>query len=63
MESLAVCQMFPGKQVDVHCYCPHCYEPIEVKTKDGVVLWREPKTIVLNFGVPLRRWAEDVVHA
>ena len=55
--------MFPGKQVDVHCYCPHCYEPIEVKTQDGVVLWREPKTIVLNFAVPLRRWAEDVVHA
>ena len=55
--------MFPGKQVDIHCYCPHCYQPIELKTKDGVVLSREPQSIVLHFGVPVKQWGDDMVHA
>jgi len=55
--------MFPGKEVKVDCYCPHCYETMEVVTKDGAILSRRPKTIVVHFGVPLKRWAEDVVHA
>ena len=63
MESLAVCQLFPGKEVGIFSYCPHCAEPIEVWTKDGKILSRQPKGIVLHFGVPLARWFEDLLYA
>jgi len=38
-------------------------EPIEVWTRDGRILSRQPKGIVLHFGVPLARWFEDLVYA
>ena len=55
--------MFPGKEVNIHSYCPHCTEPIVVKTKGGEVLSKEPDTVVLHFGVRFAKWPEDWIHA
>jgi len=63
LESLAVCQVLPGKDVTIRSYCPHCMEPIEVRTRDGQILSRKPESIVLHFAVPLRKWFEDLVFA
>lgn len=63
MESLAVSQLFPGKDVTIDSYCPHCMEPIQVRTRDGQIVARNPESIVLHFGVPLRNWFKDLVFA
>jgi len=55
--------LFPGKEVTIHSYCPHCTEPIVVKTKDGEILSKEPDTVLLHFGVPFCRWMDNITHA
>ncbi len=60
---MAVASLFPGKEVTIHSYCPHCTESIAVKTKDREILSKEPDTVLLHFGVPFARWTEDMIHA
>jgi hypothetical protein len=55
--------LFPGKEVTIHSYCPHCTEAIVVKIKDGEILLKEPDSVLLHFGVPFAKWEEDIIHA
>ena len=41
--------------------CPDCRQPIQVSVVDGIV--KASADALVHFGVPARRWYEDVGHA
>jgi hypothetical protein len=59
LESLAVCWLFPGQEIQIETTCPECGESIRVKIQDGVIQGQEPNGIYGYVDIPFREWRRD----
>ncbi|MDA1001399.1 MAG: organomercurial lyase [bacterium] len=62
-ESLAMCWMFPGKEVEVDTYCMHTGEPLRIVNRDGEILHASHPGIHGYVALPFRRWRENLPFA
>ncbi|MBW2090701.1 MAG: hypothetical protein JRI34_01065 [Deltaproteobacteria bacterium] len=60
---MAVCWLFPGKTVHIDTPCLDCGEPIHVEIKDGVILNKDPESIIGYVAVPFANWFQDAPYA
>ena len=45
---------------EVQTLCPDCGEPLLLEVRDGVI--NAPPDAVVHYGVPARKWYEDLAH-
>jgi hypothetical protein len=62
LESLAVCWLFPGKEVKIEARCLDCGDPIIIRMKDEEILEANPETIIGHITFPISKW-RDVSNA
>lgn len=60
VESCAISNMFPGREVVVNSLCRQTKEPVELVTRDGEVLSCKPDTLRVHLGFPLSRLFDDI---
>lgn len=58
MEVLAVCWLFPGKEVRIDTVCLDCGEPIVVRMRDEEILEIDPPESVAYLMSPFAKWRE-----
>ena len=56
-ESLALCWVFPGKEVQIEAPCLDCGEPLQVVVRDGTIASRQPEGIVGYSNLPIAQWS------
>jgi hypothetical protein len=56
LESLAVSQLFPGREVTIAARCVQSGELIRVRMKDSEVLAVEPEAAVAHANVTMDKW-------
>lgn len=61
VECCGISYMFPGKEVVVESRCRQTGEPIRLVGRDGALINFSPSTLVVHFGVPLRRMPDNIV--
>ena len=61
VESCAISNMFPGKEVVVNSICRQTKEPVELTLRDGEVLSYIPKTLRVHYGFPISHFFDDII--
>ncbi|MCC7414406.1 MAG: alkylmercury lyase family protein [Gammaproteobacteria bacterium] len=61
VEACGISSSFPGREVTVTSICRQSGTPVEITGRDGVVLDFKPKSLLVHFGIPFRRIAEDMI--
>jgi hypothetical protein len=61
VESCAISNMFPGKEVVVNSICRQTKEPVELTLRDGEVINHTPKTLRVHYGFPISHFFADII--
>jgi len=61
VESCAISNMFPGKEVVVNSICRQTKEPVELVLRDDQVLDYTPKTLLVHLGYPISKFFDYMV--
>jgi hypothetical protein len=59
LESLAICWLFPGKDIQIETTCLDCGELISVVIRDGVIQGQDPPGIYGYVDIPFRDWSQN----
>jgi hypothetical protein len=62
-EALAVCWLFPGKDVTVEAPCLDCGEALRVVVREGRIVSAEPATIHAFVDIPFREWRPNLAYS
>ena len=62
-EALAVCWLFPGKDVTIEAPCLDCGEALRVVVREGRIVSAEPPTIYAFVDIPFREWRPNLAYS
>lgn len=62
-EALAVCWLYPGKDVTIEAPCLDCGEPMRLTLCDGDIREQEPAGIVPFVDVPFKHWRDNIAYS
>jgi hypothetical protein len=62
-EALAVCWLFPGKDVTIEAPCLDCGEALRVVVREGRIVSAEPATICAFVDIPFREWRPNLAYS
>jgi Alkylmercury lyase len=62
-EVLALCWIFPGREVTVEAPCLDCGEPLRLAMRDGELLRADPPQMVGYIDIPSREWGKNMALA
>lgn len=62
-EALAVCWLFPGKDVTIEAPCLDCGEAVRVVVHEGRIVSAEPATIHAFVDIPFREWRPNLAYS
>ncbi|MCH8077047.1 MAG: hypothetical protein IIC64_14675 [SAR324 cluster bacterium] len=60
---MAVCWLFPGKEVTIDAPCLDCGEPVRVVVRDGEILRAEPEEITGYIDIPFGKWRDNLPYS
>ncbi|MEJ2165536.1 MAG: hypothetical protein P8X90_08400 [Desulfobacterales bacterium] len=60
---MAVCWLFPGKDVQIDAPCLDCGQKMRLVMRDGKILEADPEELTGYVAVPFGRWFEDIPYA
>jgi hypothetical protein len=59
LESLAICWLFPGQEIQIETTCLDCGESIGFGIRDGVIQGQVPSGIYGYVDIPFRDWSQN----